>query len=80
MNTIVVLIAIMFPGQAESYTYSFQLPANCEPGAYMAVQAQEDYMALLMECFRGSDGKGRWRPAPKGPTRAVPPPPIEREA
>ncbi len=63
MKTIIVLLAVISAGAHESHTYSFRLPADCEPGALVSVSSQEDFLAVGMRCVRGPDGKGFWRPA-----------------
>lgn len=66
MKTFIVLLSIVAAGHLETHTYKFSLPP-CEPGRSALIQSPQDYVAVLMQCVRGPDGKVRWVPAPRGP-------------
>lgn len=67
MKTIVVLLAILSGAgqETQTHTYAFRLPDKCQPGAAVAVTSKEDYLAVVMRCVQGPDGKTLWIPAPK---------------
>ena len=65
MKTFIVLMSIVAAGNLETHTYQFSLPP-CEPGRSALIQSPKDYVAVLMQCVRGPDGKKRWIPAQRG--------------
>ncbi|MFQ5913267.1 MAG: hypothetical protein ACE5JS_08800 [Nitrospinota bacterium] len=67
MKTIIVLLAILSgAGQdTQTHTYAFRLPETCQPGGAVAVASKEDYLAVVMRCVQGPDGRTFWIPAPK---------------
>ena len=62
MKAFIVLITILSGSGPETHTYRFALP-TCKPGQQATVQSSEDYVAVLMRCERGPDGRGKWVPA-----------------